>query len=141
MMSTAEEEAAKVPTWSASALRLLYACLSPLVGKRTGRVESYASFLKTAPPALKKDLRCSDVLLFLRRALHVPFEEHLMLLLLVDEGDTVCGAFPHWGMGARPPKVSYGTTQNLVMMKIWMLAFNRHAVIKQQIFQLSQAFC
>lgn len=121
MTSTVEEEAANVPSWSASALRLLYACLSPLEGKRAGKIESYAKFLETAPSALKKRLSCDDVLLFLRRALHVPFEEHLMLLLLVDEGDAACGTFPR-GKGAHPPKVSLWDHSKPVT-NVWMTAF------------------
>ena len=90
---------------SAPALRLLYACLTPLKRVLPIRIESCNKFLKTIPFNLNKEmLNCANVLARMRRALGVSDSEHLMLLLLVDEGNTARGAFPR-GKGDMPPEV------------------------------------
>ncbi len=104
MKSTNEEMEAGIARGSAAALRLLYTCLTPLEGRDKGKAGSYKQFLFSFPHELKGMLRCDDVLVFLRRALDVPEEEHLMLLLLVDEGNAAMASFPR-EPGLEPPEV------------------------------------
>lgn len=104
MRSTEAERAVEVTKDSAGALRLLYACLSPLEGRQPGEAGSYHDFLRDFPQKLKHKLRCPDVLNFLREALKVPDSKDLMLLLLIDEGNAALETFPRQAYG-KPPKV------------------------------------
>ena len=105
MMTTTEEEFSNIPWQSAPALRLLYACLSPLEHRKQGQAESYMKFVKEFPFDLSKEsLTVADVLTFLRRALGIPDDKYMMLLLLVDEGNAAQAAFPR-GKGDHPAQV------------------------------------
>ena len=77
------------------ALRLLYACLTPLsdAGPDDSGPGTYDDFLEGLPKDLRHGLECKHVLQLLRRALGVPPGEALLLLTLVDEGNAASGAF------------------------------------------------
>ena len=89
--------------WGAT--RLLYACLTPLGGPAPGSngPGTYREFLQGMPEALRRRLICRAVIDFVRRAMKVPAEVPLLVLLLVDDGEAARDTFPDCG----PEQVSY----------------------------------
>ena len=108
-MSTRAERKFGVTADSGAALRLLYACLSPLEAEELG---PYEDFLESFPKTSMHGLRCAHVLQFLRRALEVPDSKHMLLVVLIDEGNAAKEAFPP--AYGRPPEVS-----SLISHKLW----------------------
>ena len=78
----------------AAALRLLYACLTPLDNRSLNDPENYQRFVEAMLPRVREKITTDDVLDFVRAALGVPDNQYLMLLLLIDEGNAADGVFP-----------------------------------------------
>ncbi|GAQ91630.1 hypothetical protein KFL_008220010 [Klebsormidium nitens] len=106
LTDTDAEKMVRIIGRHAPALRLLYSLLSPLDGPAEDEFEdeeeelfsSYSTFLGdycgSAPDYVQECISIEAVLAFARRGLGVPQEQLLLVLLLIDEGNTASGVFP-----------------------------------------------
>ena len=89
---------------AAAALRLLYASLTPLEAQTGAGWKTYEQFLMDFPVPLNS-MRCRHVMQFLRQVFHLQVSEHLLLAVLIDEGNAPEDPFPRAAYQP-PPKVS-----------------------------------
>lgn len=86
---------------SAPAVRLLFACLTPLSVDSPLRPDSYSDFVRALDGRVRQQITITNVLDFVRAALEVPPGVDLLLLLLIDEGNAAKGVFAHDDLNAQ----------------------------------------
>jgi hypothetical protein len=104
LRNTRVERMMQISSDNGPALRLLYACLTPLDDAMPNT--TYMDFVTKVPEWLRSKLTCRDVMQFLRRSLQLPPKLPLLLLVLIDEGNAAEEAFPP-AVEKPLPKVSF----------------------------------
>ncbi|BDA44297.1 hypothetical protein COCOBI_05-4810 [Coccomyxa sp. Obi] len=80
---------------NASAMRLLYALLTPIDSASDLQPPLYDEFVDAMDPQVQQKISISNVMDFVRAALKLPADKEIMLLLMIDEGNAAEGVFPH----------------------------------------------
>jgi hypothetical protein len=101
LQTTTVEDAFKLRDGSAPAVRLLFACMTPLSTHSPLKPKSYSRFVKALDAQVRREITITDVLDFVRAALALPAEDELLLLLLIDEGNSAREAFAHGDPNAK----------------------------------------